>query len=121
MTEDYCIFSGKEICILRLPIGHSELNPIELIWAQSKNKVAKNNSKFNVTAVQGLMSNALLNITTDNWKKAVSHVKKVEDAFRKVDFGDSETPRVDELIIEVRSEDFYSDDSDSYSDSDGSD
>ena len=92
-----------------------------MIWAQSKNKVAKNNSKFNVTAVQGLMSNALLNITTDNWKKAVSHVKKVEDAFRKVDFGDSETPRVDELIIEVRSEDFYSDDSDSYSDSDGSD
>ena len=28
ITENYCTTSGKEIFILRLPIGHCELNPI---------------------------------------------------------------------------------------------
>lgn len=101
LTSDYCEMSQKDIVILRLPVGHSELNPIELIWAQSKNEVARNNNKFNVTSVQRLMQNALLNVTKINWENAIEHVKKVEAAFKKVDFGDAETPIVDDMIIEL--------------------
>ena len=99
LTSDYCEMSQKDIVILRLPVGHSELNPIELIWAQSKNEVARNNNKFNVTSVQRLMQNALLNVPKLNWENAIEHVKKVEAAFKKVDFGDAETPIVDDMII----------------------
>ena len=41
LTERYCELTGKCIVILRLPVGHSELNPIELIWAKVKIEVAK--------------------------------------------------------------------------------
>ena len=74
--------------ILRLPIGHSELNPIELIWGLTKNKVARTNFKFNLTAVKNLMSNALNDVTAKDWSSAIEHVIKVENAFRKIDFGD---------------------------------
>ena len=36
ITERYCARTGKDIQILRLPVGHSELNPVELILAQVK-------------------------------------------------------------------------------------
>ena len=34
ITEKLCASSDKDIRILRLPVGHSELNAIEFIWAQ---------------------------------------------------------------------------------------
>ena len=41
ITKLYCISNGKDIQILRLSIGHSELNPIEMIWARVTSDVAK--------------------------------------------------------------------------------
>ena len=38
ITEKYCKAENKEIIILRLPVCHSELNAIELIWAQVKKR-----------------------------------------------------------------------------------
>ena len=40
-TVEYCSESGKSIELLWLPVGHSELNPTELIWAQIKSEVAQ--------------------------------------------------------------------------------
>ena len=118
-TRTYCNSSGKEIAILRLPIGHSELNPIELLWAQSKNEVARKNDKFNITSVRALMENALMNITPKNWENAIEHVKKVENAFRRIDFGES--PIVERMIIEVGGEsssEAFSSNESSYDESD---
>ena len=111
ITENYCGESGKDIKILRLLVGHSELNPIELIWAQAKNEVAKKNVKFNITSVRELMTEALRNVSRENWAAAVNHVIKVEAAFRAADFGDDgSAPQVSPLIIELNGDD---DDSDS--------
>lgn len=41
LTQEYCLESGKNIEVIRLPIAHSELNPIELIWKNIKNQAAK--------------------------------------------------------------------------------
>ena len=39
ITKKFCTTKGKAIKVLRLPVAHSELNPIELIWAQIKGYV----------------------------------------------------------------------------------
>lgn len=77
MTGEYCRMNDKNIEIIRLPIGHSELNPIELIWAQVKNEVARRNTKFNVSTVQQLTATALCNVNKENWKACIQHVEKV--------------------------------------------
>ena len=105
ITEKFCASSGKDIRILRLPVGHSELNAIELIWAQVKSEVARKNTTFKIRAVKELLTNALQNVTKANWKKAIDHTKKVDDAFSQVDFGDFPPPAVSGLIVKVRPED----------------
>ena len=84
---------------MRLPIGHSELNAIELIWAQSKNEVAAKNVKFDLTETKKLMSNALENVTPENWRNSIIHVEKVENAFKKNDFGEHDYVNNIERVI----------------------
>jgi transposase len=50
------IFSALDLTrhlldLLRTPVRHCELNPIELIWAQVKGFVAKNNITFRLKDV----------------------------------------------------------------------
>ena len=40
--------------VIRLPLYHCELNPIELAWAAVKNFVAKENSEMKLDAVEKL-------------------------------------------------------------------
>ena len=113
-TEKYCNENNKQLDILRLPIGHSELN-VELIWAKVKNKVAKENTTFNLTSVKLLSERALQSVTPETWKKAIHHTEKVEAVFRKNDFIDDErVPQVEKMIIDLSSDT----DSDLESDSD---
>ena len=46
IAKNFCTTKGEDIKVLRLPVAHSELNPIELIWAQIKRYVAANNTTF---------------------------------------------------------------------------
>ena len=113
ITKEYCLTSGKYIEILRLSIGHSELNPIELIWAQVKNEVARNNVDFNMATVKELTLKAIANVTPENWKAVVAHTITVEDAFRRKDFGDERNAPapIDKFVIHVN----FDSDSDSES------
>ncbi|PSN56834.1 hypothetical protein C0J52_08287 [Blattella germanica] len=45
--------------VIRLPPYHCELNPIELIWAQVKGYVARNNKTFNIKDVKRLLAEAV--------------------------------------------------------------
>ena len=58
----------------------------------------KKNTTFKLKDVKELI-NALNNVTPENWKKAISHTIKVEDAFRKTDF--SERDDVKRVIIDL--------------------
>ena len=111
ITKEYCRVSDKHIKILRLPVGHSELNPIELIWAQIKSQVARENTTFKITDVKNLVEHATNNILSSNWKKAENHVKKVEKEFRLKDFGKDEVSN-DRFIISLGDSDDESDSSD---------
>ena len=51
--------------MLRLPVAHCELNPIELAWASVKGYVAKHNKKHNLTEIEQLTPKGFEHITTD--------------------------------------------------------
>ena len=55
--------------VLRTPVRHCELNPIELIWAQVKGFVAKNNTTFRLKDVKELTYAAFGKIAKDVWTK----------------------------------------------------
>ena len=42
----YAIIIGHEV--VRLPVAHCELNPIEMAWSQVKGHVKENNRKYKV-------------------------------------------------------------------------
>lgn len=75
----------KNIIVHRLPPYHCELNPIELIWAQIKNQVARENLTFKMDEVKGLLAAAIENVTPESWKKCISHTIKEEDKMWDVD------------------------------------
>ena len=82
-------------------VAHSELNPIELIWAQIKGYVAANNTTFKIKDVKKLAEEAFTKVTDRNWMQAVKHTLKVENLFRKKDFPDN-LPSVPPVVFQVK-------------------
>ena len=64
---------------MRLPPYHCVLNPFELIWAQIKGSVARNNKTYKLGDVKLLLANAIKEITTEKWRDCVAHVIKEEE------------------------------------------
>ncbi|XP_066970876.1 uncharacterized protein [Macrobrachium rosenbergii] len=72
--------------ILRLPPYHCQLNPIELIWAQMKTEVKKNNSHGNQTLKKVEVARTAINsVTIEDWRKCIHHTREVEDEYRRKD------------------------------------
>jgi transposase len=85
--------------VIRTPVRHCELNQIELIWAQVKGFVAKNNTTFRIKDA------AFGKITKDVWTKAEEHVVKIEKEYCKENC-------IDRSVNEPIIIDFCDDDSD---------
>ena len=76
--------SGNEV--VRLPVVHCTLNPIELAWAQVKDHIKANNTLFNLKEVERLAWEGFDVVTPDKWKNLIKHVQdKFEDHYWKVD------------------------------------
>ena len=101
ITKKFCTTKGKDIKVLRLPVAHSELNPIELILAQIKSYVAANNTTFKIKDVKKLAEEAFTKVTDRNWMQAVKHTLKVENLFRKKEFPDN-LPSVAPVVFQVK-------------------
>ena len=109
LTDIEAQAQGHEV--VRVPVAHCELNPIELAWANVKEYVRKHNQQFTMTEVEQLTPTGIGVTTPDLWKKYVEHCKKVEDKYWQQDGLIEET--VEEFIIEFGAD---SDDSDRESD-----
>lgn len=105
---------SNNVEVIRLPPYHCELNPIELIWAQVKAEVAKRNRTFKLPDVKLLLEEALKNVTAENWKRCISHVKKEEERMWELDIRADVV--VEPLIISLGEESEESDISDVESD-----
>uniref|UniRef100_A0A1X7UWU3 Tc1-like transposase DDE domain-containing protein n=1 Tax=Amphimedon queenslandica TaxID=400682 RepID=A0A1X7UWU3_AMPQE len=55
--------------VVRLPISHCELNPIEMAWATLKDYIRKNNTTFRLSDVQSLIPAAFDEVTSSHWEK----------------------------------------------------
>lgn len=77
--------SERGVIVLRLPPYHCELNPIELIWGQIKNEVARKNTTFKLDEVKVLLNDAIGNVLPDSWKKCILHVMKEEQRMWELD------------------------------------
>ena len=96
--------------IVRLPPYHCHFNPIELIWAEVKGYVGRNNKDFTVSSIMKLTEEALSAVKAENWKKAVIHTKGVISAAWENE-GILEEG-IEELIISVGNSSSSSDDDD---------
>ncbi|XP_026746152.1 uncharacterized protein LOC113507498 [Trichoplusia ni] len=103
------------VTILRLPPYHCELNPIELVWAQTKGYVARNNKTFKIKDVKKLFEEGVKEVTPENWRQCINHTIKVEDKMCQLDHIIDEC--VDSFIINVTDSDSDSEYTDSESDS----
>lgn len=79
------IFSELGHTVLRLPPYHPDLNPIEKIWAQKKDYVAKKNTSFKLDDAMKLTREKIAAGTENQWKEVCDHVIKIEDQYMNVD------------------------------------
>ena len=80
-TDKIANLHGHEV--LRIPVCHCELKPIELIWAQVKGFVAENNTTFRLKDVKELVYGGIGRITKEVWAKAEDNVIKIEKEYGK--------------------------------------
>jgi ornithine carbamoyltransferase len=108
--------AGHEV--VRLPVAHCTLNPIEMAWAQVKGYIKANNQKFNLREVERLAHEGFDIVTPERWTSLIKHVQdKVEDHYWEVN-GLAERYSIREFTIHVRPDDDSSEESSS-SDVDG--
>ena len=70
------LYRGDQVN-LRLPPFHCNLNPIELVWAQLKDYVARHNKTFKLADVRQLVGEGLLEVTADRWQGAIRQEQKM--------------------------------------------
>lgn len=69
--------------IVRLPIKHCVLNPIELCWSQLKSYVRRNNTQFRLTDIITLSQEYIAAL--DDCTAFIAHARKAEVTFRQAD------------------------------------
>uniref|UniRef100_A0A8D8Y8V6 Tc1-like transposase DDE domain-containing protein n=1 Tax=Cacopsylla melanoneura TaxID=428564 RepID=A0A8D8Y8V6_9HEMI len=103
--------------VIRLPPYHCHFNPIELIWANVKGQVRRQNTSFTLGEVERLTHKAIHNVSAAEWDKVVEHTKKVIQEAWKID-GLVETA-LDEIVISTENSDSSSEESSSSENEDG--
>ncbi|CAF4698851.1 unnamed protein product [Rotaria sp. Silwood2] len=93
------------INILRLPIRHCILNPIELAWTNMKTYIRDRNTKFTLTEVNKVAQEWIDNLDATEATNYVNHVKQYEATFKKADMF---AERIEEELNDDDDEDEYS-------------
>ncbi|XP_045778269.1 uncharacterized protein LOC123876153 [Maniola jurtina] len=68
----------RNVAICRVPPYHSQLNPMELIWAEVKSHVGRNNTTCSLSDTRCLLEEGLASIGAAQWKAAIDQVVKEE-------------------------------------------
>lgn len=76
-----CLLREHGHIALRLPPYHPDLNPIESIWAQVKNNIARKNVDFKLETVRALAEHEFNNVTADDWMKRCRKTIENEDKY----------------------------------------
>lgn len=71
--------------VLRLPVAHCELNPIELAWASMKGYVAKHNKNFTMTETKQLTIDRFKHTVKEVWRSFCRHMVDIENEYFEKD------------------------------------
>lgn len=88
--------------VLRLPPYHSDLNPIELIWAQVKDYVGARNTRNTLKDIRTKLQEAFSVVSPARWRACCKHVEEIQDEYRKSDLAFDLT--VPDVCFDVESE-----------------
>ena len=73
--------------ILRLPIRHCSLNPVEIAWSGLKDYVRKKNTSFTMNNIYELVAEFIAGFDDKTAQGAIRHVKQVEATYKRVIIG----------------------------------
>lgn len=76
----------KNMTLLRMPLNHSELNPIVLAWMSVKRYVKENNTTFKVSDVQKLIVEGVKQCIPEMWQDFVKRVIEQENRLWDIQF-----------------------------------
>ncbi|CAF1104810.1 unnamed protein product [Rotaria magnacalcarata] len=79
------VASKYDIEIVRIPIKHCVLNPIELAWSGLKNYVRQQNIRFSLNDIEQLCSEWLAACDPEHVSGYFTHVHKHEEIFKTAD------------------------------------
>ena len=100
VVDEMARAAGHEV--VRLPVAHCTLHPIEMAWAQVKGHIKTNNRQFNLSEVECLAWEGFEVVTPERWASLIKHVRdKVEDHYWEVD-GLTEYYSVQEFTFRIR-------------------
>ena len=68
--------------ILFLPVADPELNPEEIFWSKIERGIAKTNTTFRLSHVEGITINTDALMTAEGFSRYVEHVKTQEEKFK---------------------------------------
>ena len=88
----------NDFIVLRSPVAHCELNPIELVWSQVKGFLKKNNKTFRLADLEKLVPEAFDTVTSDIWANCCEEAIKEENTCWESDGLQEEA--VNEFLIE---------------------
>ena len=71
--------------ILRLPVRHCSLNPVEIAWSGLKDYVRKNNISFSLNSVRELVAEFIAGFDDKAARGAIRHAEQVEATYKAVD------------------------------------
>ncbi|CAF4548983.1 unnamed protein product [Didymodactylos carnosus] len=71
--------------IVRIPVKHCVLNPIELVWSGLKNYVRSQNIRFSLNDVEQLSLEWLSSVGPEHVRSYYEHMLKHEEIFRAAD------------------------------------
>ena len=71
--------------VLRLPVGHCELNPIEVVWAHVKGYAASHNKDFTMAEIEQLAREGITQVTAEKWANCCVKrvIQKVESTIER--------------------------------------
>lgn len=73
--------------VLRLPLHHNHLNPMELVWHQVKSEIKRKSSQANQTVetVEELIKDAIGRVTAKDWMMYMCRTREIEEEYKHKD------------------------------------